>query len=208
MSMRSSREMVAVLVFLVFVLPACTLPNAKLSEPPGLSEISSSRATGTTNLVPVLSAIKKAAGTYDTMFVPPVTELNKVTANFSFFISMFTGCDEMKKPIENSLRGAQVLQVELLKAKNTLLLSSPTTDKEKQIVAAGDELIMKMGEFSTLVLRDLVPDDSAYFASCQGRIMTQLNPENGASHDKTSREVEAAPNSLAATKNRFLATLN
>ncbi len=199
--------MFTVLVLLVLTLPAC-VPNIKLSKPELFGEMPSNQAVEAANLKLVISAVKKTTEMYDREFVPPVTELNKVGANHSIFISTFAGCDEMRAPIKNSMRASQMLQVELEKTMNAILHFSSTTDKERRIVATGSDLIREMQILVALTGGEIVPDARAYMGSCEGRILSQLTPGNEKSMEETLQKIEEAGRRLKEAKVNFLATLN
>lgn len=194
--------MVAVLVFFVSTLSACTVPNIKFPKPElsGVTDSDSNPAFGTQSSKMVMSAMYSMAKVSDTEFVPPLLKLIEISSSCN-------GCTELREPIKNSLRGAQKLYVELLKTENTIRLSLPTTEKEKRIAAAAEELVKEMKILVAFTLQSL-SDADAYERASEEANLSQLSKENDVSLQKTFWKIEKAKREVLGAKGKFISVLN
>jgi len=194
------RGMAFVLIFLVLTLPACSGPDLKFPKPE-LSGVESSSQTGDTpSSRATISAMHAVAKVSDIEFFPPLMRLIEASSSCN-------GCDKLREPIRDSLRGAQRLYVELLQAENTVRLSAPSTEKDKQITATSKELIESMKIIVALTLESLA-DADAYVRSSEEWNLSQLSKENDASLQKTSRQLDEAKHQVKKAKAKFLASLH
>lgn len=191
---------VVVLTLLVLVLPACSGPSFKFPKPE-LSGVENSNQTGDTpSSRATISAMQAVAKVSDTEFVPPLMRLIEVSSSCN-------GCDKLREPIRDSLRGSQRLYVELLRAENAIRLSAPNTEKDKQIVATSKELIVALKIIVALTLESLA-DADAYVRSSEEWNLSQLSKENETSLQKTSHQLGEAKQQVLQAKGKFLAALN
>lgn len=195
MRMKSNLGMVAVLTVLGFALSACTIPDIKFPKP----ELSGVENFGETN-DPVISEMRKMGIVSDTEFVPPLLRLIEVGSSCK-------GCDKLREPITDSLKGSHLLYVEILKTENAVYRSLPSTEKDKRIATAAKELIAALKVIVALTLESLA-DADAYMRSSEEWNLSQLSKKNDASLQKTSRRLEKAKHQTLEAKTKFLASLN
>ncbi|MDO8231695.1 MAG: hypothetical protein Q7T37_00630 [bacterium] len=194
------RGMAFVLIFLVLTLPACSGPSFKFPKPELSGIENSSHAGDTPSSRAAISAMQVVAKISDTEFVPPLMRLIEASSSCN-------GCDKLREPIKDSLRGSHRLYVELLRAENAIRLSAPDTEKDKQIVATSKELIRALKIIVALTLESLA-DADAYVRSSEEWNLSQLSKENETSLQKTSHQLGAAKKQVLQAKGKFLAALN
>ena len=198
--MGSNPGAVIVLTLLVFSLSACSGPDLKFPKPELSGMVSSSQTGNTPSSKAAISAMQAVAKVSDTEFVPALMRLIEASSSCD-------GCDKLREPIRDSLRGAQRLYVELLKAENAIRLSAPSTEKDKQIATTSKELIGSLQIIVALTLESLA-DADAYMRSSEEWNLSQLSTENETSLQKTSRQLTEAKQQVLEAKGKFLAALN
>ncbi|MCX6788044.1 MAG: hypothetical protein NT108_02700 [Candidatus Kaiserbacteria bacterium] len=198
--MRSNWGIMTVLIFLVSVLTACTVPSIKFPKPEFSGMEGSSQMGETSSSRAMISAMREMAKVSDTEFVPPLLKLIEVSSSCN-------GCTELREPIRNSLRGSQRLYVELLRTEDAIRLSSPTTEKDRQIATAATALVKEMKVLVAFTLQSL-SDADAYERSSEEWNLSQLSKKNDVSLQKTSRQLGEVRQQTIEAKAKYLAILN